>query len=61
MLPFKVDYIRTMREEDEIANEEVNNIDRERALQAPERIAKVSSYILEHFAQKTRRDSRHYD
>ena len=30
-------------------------------MQAPERIAKVSSYILEHFAQKTRRDSRHYD
>ena len=61
VLPFKVDYVRTMREEDEIANEQVNNIDRERALQAPERIAKVSSYILEHFAQKTRRDSRHYD
>lgn len=61
VLPFKVDYIRTMREEDEIANEQVNNIDRERALQAPERIAKVSSYILEHYAQKTRRDSRHYD
>ncbi|MDE5607343.1 MAG: type I restriction endonuclease subunit R [Muribaculaceae bacterium] len=61
VLPFKVDYIRTMREEDEIASEQVNNIDRERALQAPERIAKVSSYILEHFARKTRRDSRHYD
>ncbi|MBD5272686.1 MAG: type I restriction endonuclease subunit R [Bacteroides sp.] len=61
VLPFKVDYIRTMREEDEIANEQVNNIDRERALQAPERISKVSSYILEHFAQKTRRNSRHYD
>ena len=30
VLPFKVDYIRTMREEDEIANEQVNNIDRER-------------------------------
>lgn len=60
VLPFKVDYIRTMREEDDITDEQVSNIDRERALQAPERIAKVSSYILEHFAQKTRRDSRHY-
>ena len=60
VLPFKVDYIRTMREEDEIANEQVSNIDRERALMAPERIAKVSGYILEHFAQKTRRDARHY-
>lgn len=61
VLPFKVDYVRTMREEEDILDEQVSNIDRERALQAPERISKVSSYILEHFAQKTRRDSRHYD
>ncbi|MBP3511532.1 MAG: type I restriction endonuclease subunit R [Prevotella sp.] len=61
VLPFKVDYIRTMREEDEILDEKVSSIDRERAMQAPERITKVSRYILEHFAQKTRRDSHHYD
>ena len=61
VLPFKVDYIRTMREEEEIMDEQVSNIDRERALMAPERISQVSSYILKHFAQKTRRDSRHYD
>ena len=35
VLPFKVDYIRTMREEDEILDEQVSNIDRERALMAP--------------------------
>ncbi len=61
VLPFKVDYILTMREEDEILDEKVSGIDRERAMQAPERITKVSRYILEHFAQKTRRDSHHYD
>lgn len=61
VLPFKVDYIRTMREEDEIQDEQVNNIDRERALMSPERIALVSKYIMEHFAQKTRRDARSYD
>ncbi len=60
VLPFKVDYIRTMREEDEIADEQVSNIDRERALMAPERIKLVSKYIMEHFAQKTRRDVRSY-
>ncbi len=60
VLPFKVDYIRTMREEDEILDEQVSNIDRERALMAPERITLVSKYIMEHFAQKTRRDSRSY-
>lgn len=60
VLPFKVDYIRTMREEDEVLDEMVNNIDRERALMAPERISIVSRYILDHFAQKTRRDARSY-
>lgn len=61
VLPFKVDYIRTMREEDEIHDEKVSNIDRERALMAPERIRLVSKYIMEHFAQKTRRDAKSYD
>ncbi len=61
VLPFKVDYIRTMHEEEEIADEQVNNIDRERALMAPERIKLISEYILEHFAQKTRRDARSYN
>lgn len=60
VLPFKVDYIRTMHEEEEVLNEMVNNIDRERALMAPERISLVTKYILEHFAQKTRRDARSY-
>jgi len=61
VLPFKVDYIRTMREEDEILDEQVSNIDRERALMAPERITLISRYILEHFGQKTRRDTRSYN
>ena len=61
VLPFKVDYIRTMHEEDEILDEQVSNIDRERALMAPERISLVSKYIMEHFAQKTRRDARSYN
>ena len=60
VLPFKVDYIRTMREEDEVLDEMVSNIDRERALMAPERISLITKYILEHFAQKTRRDARSY-
>lgn len=60
VLPFKVDYIRTMHEEDEVMDELVNNIDRERALMAPQRISLVTKYILDHFAQKTRRDARSY-
>lgn len=61
VLPFKVDYIRTMREEEEVSDEQVNNIDRERALMAPKRIENVTRYILEHFNQKTRRDARSYN
>ncbi len=60
VLPFKVDYIRTMREEDSVLDEMVSNIDRERALMAPQRISLISKYILDHFAQKTRRDARSY-
>lgn len=60
VLPFKVDYIRTMREEEEILDEQVSNIDRERALMEPKRIKLVSQYIMDHFAQKTRRDARSY-
>lgn len=60
VLPFKVDYIRTMREEEEISDEKISNIDRERALMDPKRISLISKYILEHFAQKTRRDTRSY-
>ena len=60
VLPFKVDYIRTMREEDEVLDEMVSNIDRERALMAPERISLITKYILDHFAQKTRHDARSY-
>jgi len=57
VLPFRIDYIRTMREEENIKDEKVWNIDRERALASPERIAKVVSYIREHFDQKTKRNS----
>ncbi len=60
VLPFRVDYISTMREKENIRDEQVSNIDRERALAAPERISRIVQYILEHFEQKTKRASRAY-
>jgi len=57
VLPFRIDYIRTMREEENIQDTKVWNIDRERALASPERIIKIVSYIREHFDQKTKRNS----
>jgi type I restriction enzyme R subunit len=60
VLPFRIDYIRTMKEQENIKDEKVWDIDRERALAAPERIGNVVTYILEHFDQKTKRNSKPY-
>jgi type I restriction enzyme R subunit len=56
VLPFKVDYVSTMREAENIEDKKVSDIDREWALLAPERIANIVKYILEHFDQKTKRN-----
>lgn len=61
VLPFRVEYISTMREQEEITEEQVANIDRERALMAPQRIANITDYIIRHFDQKTKRNSKAYD
>jgi type I restriction enzyme R subunit len=57
VLPFRIDYISTMKEQENIRDEKVWNIDRERALAAPERISNIVNYIREHFDQKTKRNS----
>ena len=57
VLPFKVDYISTIKEAENIEDEQVKNIDREKALSAPERITNIVKYIREHFYQKTKRNS----
>ncbi len=57
VLPFKVDYISTVREAEDIEDKKVNDIDREAILSAPERISNIVKYIREHFDQKTKRNS----
>jgi type I restriction enzyme R subunit len=57
VLPFKVDYISTMREKEDIEDKKVSDIDREKALSAPERLSNIVGYIREHFDQKTKRNS----
>lgn len=57
VLPFRIDYISTMREEENIKDEKVWNIDREKALKDPKRISNIVTYIREHFDQKTKRNS----
>jgi type I restriction enzyme R subunit len=60
VLPFRIDYIRTIREADDVNDQKVRDIDREKALAAPERISNIVQYIREHFDQKTKRNSRPY-
>ena len=61
VLPFRVDYIKTMDKDDTIEDEEVWDINREKVYMAPERISLVTRYILEHFNQKTYRGDRTYE
>ena len=55
VLPFRVDYINTIKHKEDTVDYKVPAIDTERALMAPERISKVVAYLLEHFSQKTMR------
>jgi type I restriction enzyme R subunit len=57
VLPFRIDYVNTMKLAPDIKDTKVKAIDIERAMMAPERISEVVSYILEHFDQKTKRNS----
>lgn len=60
VLPFRVDYISTMKEEPDIDDKQVADIDREKAFLAPKRVSKVVEYILTHFNQKTYRNIKGY-
>ena len=60
VLPFRVDYIKTMDAEPDIDDKEVWDINREKAFLAPERIRLVTDYILTHLDQKTYRGDKTY-
>ena len=59
-VPFRVDYIKTMDMDSDIDDEEVWDIDRRKAFEAPERISLITKYILDHFDQKTYRGNKTY-
>ncbi|MDD4029262.1 MAG: type I restriction endonuclease subunit R [Caldisericia bacterium] len=56
VLPFRIDYVNTIKASDHIADEKVPAIDSEKAMSAPKRIEEVTRYILDHFNQKTKRN-----
>ena len=55
VLPFRVDYVSTMKEKKDVENSKVWDIEREKALQDPRRIHNVAQYVVEHFGQQTKR------
>lgn len=60
VLPFRVDYIKTMDMGENIDDEQVWDIAREKAMMAPERIKLVTEYILNNFDRKTYRGDKTY-
>ena len=57
VLPFRIDYVNTLKTKEDILDKQISAIDRERVMSAPERVSAVVKYILEHFDQKTKRSS----
>lgn len=57
VLPFRIDYVNTLKTKEDIPDKQISAIDRERIMSAPERVSAVVKYILEHFDQKTKRSS----
>ncbi len=57
VLPFRIDYINTIKAKEGMTDKEVQAINTEEALSSPERVSNVVSYIIEHFDQKTKRNS----
>ena len=57
VLPFHLEYVRTMREKEGVEDAKVEDIDRERIMRDPRYISNIVTYIIKNFAKKTKRNS----
>ena len=57
VLPFRIDYVNTIKMADDVQDEQVRAINTEKVLNSPERVREIVRYILDHFEQKTKRNS----
>ena len=60
VLPFRVDYVKTMDFDADIDDEKVWDIDRKKAFEAPARVNRIAKYILDNFDRKTYRGDKSY-
>ncbi|MCL1825559.1 MAG: type I restriction endonuclease subunit R [Betaproteobacteria bacterium] len=56
VLPFRIDYVNTVKMSPDVQDAKVRAIDVEKAMSAPERVREIVKYTLEHFDQKTYRN-----
>lgn len=56
VLPFRIDFINTVKSKDGLKDKKVNAIDTEEAMQDHRRVEGIVNYIIEHFDQKTKRN-----
>lgn len=56
VLPFRIDYINTIKDKKGTKDKKVSAIETEEALRDPRRISEIVSYVLDHFDQKTKRN-----
>jgi type I restriction enzyme R subunit len=57
VLPFRVDFVDTLKLPDYVDDKKVYAIDTEKALADPGRISGIVAYVLDHFDQKTKRSN----
>lgn len=56
VLPFRIDFVNTLKQKNDVQDRKVRAIDIERAMNSPERISNIVTYILDHFDQQTKRN-----
>ena len=56
VLPFRIDYVNTVKMKADVKDKDVSSIDTEKAMGDPARIREIVGYILDHFDQKTKRN-----
>lgn len=57
VLPFRIDYVNTVKEKEGMTDKEVAAINTVEAFSSHERVSKIVEYIIDHFDQKTKRNS----
>jgi type I restriction enzyme R subunit len=55
VLPFRIDFINTIKQNSAMEDQKIHAIDIEKAMNSPIRIREIATYILDHFDQKTKK------